>query len=142
MLFDDQNHPIDFVYLAVNDAFRRLTGLDNVVGKMATEAIPDGELHPELFEIYGRVALTGQPEQFEIEFKPLSLWLSIAVYSTESGYFTAIFENITERKRFEDKLAHVASFPSLTPTPSLRSMKWAQSHIVIPRQTSYSRTCI
>jgi signal transduction histidine kinase len=105
MLFDDQDHPVDFVYLAVNDAFRRLTGLDNVVGKRATDAIPGfGELQPELFKIYGKVALTGRPEQFEVEFKPLSLWLSIAVYSTEKGYFTAVFDNITERKRAEEKL--------------------------------------
>ncbi len=49
MLFDDQNYPIDFVYLAVNDAFGRLTGLENVVGKRVTEAIPwVRELHPEL----------------------------------------------------------------------------------------------
>ena len=40
MLFDDQNYPIDFVYLAVNDAFGRLTGFENVVGKRVTEAIP------------------------------------------------------------------------------------------------------
>ncbi len=34
----------------------------------------------------------------------MSSWLSIAVYSTERGYFTAIFENITERKRAEEAL--------------------------------------
>ena len=60
--------------------------------------------HPELFEIYGRVARTGKPEQFEIEFKPLSSWLSISVYSTGQGYFTAVFDNITERKRAEEAL--------------------------------------
>jgi PAS domain S-box-containing protein len=72
MLFDDQMRPVDFVYL-VNDAFGKLTGLESVTGKKVTEVIPGiTEAHPELFETYGRVALTGRPESFEIEFAPLT----------------------------------------------------------------------
>ncbi len=105
ILFDDQGHPIDFVYLEVNSAFERLTGLENVVGKKVTEIIPGiKESYPEVFEIYGRVALTGQPEKFEIDFKPLRAWFSISVYSTEREYFAAVFDNITERKRAEEEL--------------------------------------
>src|SRR3990172_4772095 len=40
MLFDDQDRPADFVYLAVNEAFARLTGLEHVVGKQVSEVIP------------------------------------------------------------------------------------------------------
>jgi len=36
MLFED-GRPLDFIYLDVNDAFERLTGLKNVIGKKATE---------------------------------------------------------------------------------------------------------
>jgi PAS domain S-box-containing protein len=79
--------------------------LENVAGKKVTEVIPGiKESHPELFEIYGRVALTGKPEKFEIQFKPLGAWLSISVYSTEREYFVAVFDNITERKRAEEAL--------------------------------------
>jgi len=54
MLFKD-DLPQDFIYLDVNKAFEKLTGLKNVVGKKVTEAIPGiKEAHPELFEIYGR----------------------------------------------------------------------------------------
>jgi PAS domain S-box-containing protein len=105
MIYDDSDHPEDFIYLTINNAFSRLTGLENVVGKRATEVIPGiKDFHPDLFEIYGRVAMTGKPEQFEIEFKPLAVWLSVSVYSTGQGYFTAIFNNITDRKRAEDAL--------------------------------------
>jgi len=65
MIFDEENRPVDFVYLEVNDAFEKLTGLkrENVIGKRVTEAIPGiKEAHPELFDIYGRVALTGKEE--------------------------------------------------------------------------------
>ena len=57
------NRPVDFVYLEINDAFETLTGLkrENVVGKKVSEAIPETiEAHPELFEVYGKVALTGK----------------------------------------------------------------------------------
>ena len=64
MLYDEQGRPEDFVYLDVNSAFGKLTGLKNVIGKKVTEVIPGvRESNPELFEIYGRVALTGQPER-------------------------------------------------------------------------------
>jgi two-component sensor histidine kinase/PAS domain-containing protein len=100
MLYDAQVRPTDFIYLDVNNAFKQLTGLNDVTGKRVTEAIPGiKESSPELFEIYGRVASTGKPEKFETHFKPLDAWLSISVYSTETGYFVAVFDNIPARKR-------------------------------------------
>ena len=102
MLYDGRNHPVDFVYLEVNDAFERLTGLKDAAGKKVTEVIPGiMESSRELFEIYGRVASTGKPEKFVTHFKPLDLWLAISVYSTKKGTFAAVFDNITERKRAE-----------------------------------------
>ena len=106
MIFDVDGKPVDFVYLEVNDAFERLTGLkkESVVGKRAIEAIPGIKENPELFEIYGRVSDTGKEEKFDLFFKPLSIWLSISVYSPRKGYFAAVFENITQRKKAEEEL--------------------------------------
>jgi diguanylate cyclase (GGDEF)-like protein/PAS domain S-box-containing protein len=105
MLFDDGGRPTDFVYLAVNDAFGTLTGLRNVVGKRFTEVIPKGkDSQPELFERYGRVALTGTPERFEIEIRALGKWFSISAYGVGKGCFVATFDNITERKQIEQAL--------------------------------------
>jgi PAS domain S-box-containing protein len=107
MIFDKENNPIDFVYLEINDAFEKITGLkrDLVMGKRVTEAIPGiKEANPELFGIYGRVALSRNSERFEIFFKPLSLWLSVSVYCPVKGYFAAVFEDITERKKAEQEL--------------------------------------
>lgn len=105
LLYDDFGHPIDFIYLDTNRAFEQLTGLKKVNGKRATEVFPGiKESHPELLEIYNRVASTGKPEKFEIEFKPLGIWLSISVYSTEKEHFIAVFDNVTESKRAEKAL--------------------------------------
>ena len=105
MLFDEQGRPDDFVYLAVNESFGRLTGLRNVVGRRITEIIPSiKELNPEVFQIYGRVAATGVPERFEIDLKPLGLCLAVSVYSPEKNCFVAVFDNITERKQADRAL--------------------------------------
>jgi len=105
MLFDDRGRPVDFIYLEVNHAFAKLTGLQNVVGRRFTEVIPGGEnSNPELVEIYGRVVLTGKPESFEIEVKSLGMWFFVSAYSAEKGCFGVTFENITERKEIEQTL--------------------------------------
>ena len=91
--------PADFIYEQVNARFETLTGLKNVEGKKVSELIPGiDELHPELLEIYGRVATGGQPERFEFYLEPLKIWFDIAAYSLEKDHFVAIFDNITERK--------------------------------------------
>ncbi len=107
MIFDQAGKPIDFVYLQINDAFETITGLkrEQVIGKKVTEAIPGTEKeHPELIAAYGRVAQSGKEEKFEIDFKPLNLWLAVSAYSPQKGYFAAVFEDITQRKRVEREL--------------------------------------
>jgi len=95
----------DFTYLEVNEAFERLTGLKDVVGKRASEVIPGiRETDPELLEIYGRVARTGEPEQFETYVRSLDMWFAISVYSPRSEHFVAVFDVITERKQAEEVL--------------------------------------
>ena len=105
MLFDDQQRPYDFVYLEVNRAFEPLTGLRDVVGKKVSDVIPNIQASDrELIETYGRVASTGKPELLEVYVAALDMWFSISVYSPERGYFIAVFDVITERKRAEVKL--------------------------------------
>jgi len=107
IVLNEQGEPADFVYLEVNNAFEKLTGLKkaDVIGKNVTEAIPGIKIaNPELFDIYGKVAMTGKEESFEVHVKPLDIWLSISAYSPTKGYFAAVFENITEQKQSKQKL--------------------------------------
>ena len=110
MIFEDEQ-PVDFEYLAVNYAFEHLTGLKNVVGRRVTEVTPGiRDSNSELFQIYGRVALTGRPERFETYVHGLGLWFTISVYSHEKGTFVAIFYDISGRKKaeFDLKVANEA----------------------------------
>ncbi len=104
MLFED-NKPTDFIYMDVNAKFAELTGLKDVVEKTVSEVIPGiQESNPELFECYGRVALTGKPEKLETYVGPLGIWFSVSVYSPGREYFVAVFENVTERRQAEESL--------------------------------------
>ncbi|MBF8258250.1 MAG: PAS/PAC sensor hybrid histidine kinase [Actinobacteria bacterium] len=101
MIFENGD-PMDFIYLSVNTAFETLTGLKDVAGKRVSEVIPGiRSSDPALFETYGRVARTGEPEKVEIFVEALQQWFLISVYSPEQEYFVAVFDVITDRKRAE-----------------------------------------
>jgi PAS domain S-box-containing protein len=113
MIFDDNNYPVDFIFIEVNKNYEKLSGMKNVSGKKITDLIPGiRQSNPEMFEKYAKVSLTGQSERFEIFVQPLARWFLISVYSSKKGYFTAVFQNITERKQIEKNLedAKIAAF--------------------------------
>ena len=92
----EREQPQDFSYLSVNAAFETLTGLKDVAGRKVSEVIPGiRQSDPGLFEIYGRVSLSGKSERFEIYVEALRQWFWISIYSPEKGYFVAVFDVIT-----------------------------------------------
>jgi PAS domain S-box-containing protein len=110
----------DFIFLDVNPAFERMTGLVNVIGKRMNEVFPGVQhSYKELFKIYGRVAQSGRSEQLEYYVEPLDQWHSISVTCPEKDYFIAIFDVITEQKNaekeiLEDKAKLEAALASMT----------------------------
>jgi len=107
IITDENNKPVDFVHIKVNDAYERLTGLKKreVTGKRYSEIIPaTDDVEPDLPSIYGKVALTGKSTKFDFYFEPLKAWFSVFAYSPRSGDFAVIFDNITRRRRTEQAL--------------------------------------
>lgn len=100
MIFDEQEHPVDFICLQVNKSFEKFTGLKRVKGKKATELIPGIAVsNPELFEVYGRVALTLKTERFETHIDSLAKWFLISAYSFKKKFFITVFQDITNQKK-------------------------------------------
>jgi len=101
IILDDSGKPCDWRYLDMNPAFEHNTGLkiDNVLGKTVREVLPN--IEPYWIESYGRVALTGQPIQFEYRVADLNKYFEVHAFSPAGGRFAAMFVDITGRKRTE-----------------------------------------
>jgi diguanylate cyclase (GGDEF)-like protein/PAS domain S-box-containing protein len=123
IVVDDEGRPVDYVFLEVNEAFERLTGLrsEDVVGEHGTEVFPgvDDE-HSGLIARYGKVALQGEDTRFEQYLPQLDRWFAVSAYCPGPGFFCTVFEDITERKRLSDELWVMASTDALTGCDSRR----------------------
>jgi PAS domain S-box-containing protein len=105
MIFDANGKPVDYRFLEINPAFEKQTGMYNAQGKLMRELAPDHEAH--WFEIYGKVALTGEPVHFENEAKALGHYYDVRAYRVggpESRKVAILFNDIIERKNAERKL--------------------------------------
>jgi PAS domain S-box-containing protein len=105
MIFDANGKPVDYRFLEINPAFEKQTGLRNAQGKLMRELAPDHEAH--WFQLYGKVALTGEPVHFENEAKALGRYYDVRAYRVggpDSRKVAILFNDITEQKKADGKL--------------------------------------
>ncbi|MBU0676187.1 MAG: transporter substrate-binding domain-containing protein [Proteobacteria bacterium] len=113
IITDNTGTPIDYEFIEVNEAFEKLTGLkrENILGKCITTIHPGIEkMEFDWIGIYGRVALTGEPVNFEQYFDPQKHWYAVSAYCPQRGYFAVTFENITEQKQATKELQDFIKF--------------------------------
>jgi PAS domain S-box-containing protein len=105
IITDDTGKPVDVVYLKVNRTFEEFTGLvrDGALNRRVTEVFAPEEVS-DLIAIYGNVALTGEPATFQYQLPSLSRWYEVTAFSSQRGYVTAFFTDITGRKLAEEAL--------------------------------------
>ncbi|WP_287665584.1 ATP-binding protein [Accumulibacter sp.] len=101
ILCDDEGKPVDYRFLAINPAFTRMTGLkaEDLVGRTVLEVMPATEKY--WIEIYGKVALTGEPAFFENYATELQRYFEVTAFRPAPNQFACSFSDITERKRAE-----------------------------------------
>jgi len=110
VLFDDVERPIDYRFIALNQAFEAQTGLENAIGKTMRSLRPDHEAH--WFEIYGNVALTGEAVRFENQAAALDRWYDVFAFrvgAPAERRVAILFNDISGRKREEDLHKLIAS---------------------------------
>lgn len=106
-VYDEEGNTVDFVYLDMNAAYEPIMGATKSerIGHRASEYYPE----IPFLDVFGRVAATGKPIFFET-FQPyIQKYVQISAFSSEPDTITAIFSDITERKRAEQNLheAHI-----------------------------------
>lgn len=109
MIFDDLGNPVDYIFLEVNTAFEKFTGLkkEMIVGKKLSVALP--EIFEDSFDwisTYGEVV----KEKTNLELKEFSegldKWYNIYAYAVGEEDFATIFFDISDSvKKSEEQLA-------------------------------------
>ena len=106
MIYDQRQEPVDYRFLESNPTFEKQTGLHQAVGKRMRELVPDLEAH--WFEIYGKVARTGEAIRFVNEAKPMGgRWFDVyacRVGGADSRKVAIIFNDISARLKTEEKI--------------------------------------
>jgi PAS domain S-box-containing protein len=109
VLFDGNDKPIDYRFLEVNPSFEKQTGIQNAQGRRMREIAPLHEEH--WFEIYGKIALTGEPARFENLAAQLHRWYDVYAFrigEPQERKVAILFNDITERKRLERRVLEVS----------------------------------
>ena len=104
VLLDEQGEAFDYRFLETNPAFVRQTGLQNAVGKTVRELVPQHEGF--WFEVYGRIARTGEAMRFEHEAAALGRFYDVYAFrigKPQEKRLAIIFNDILARKRAEEE---------------------------------------
>ena len=100
VVFDDHGVPADVRFIEVNPAFKTQTGISHAVGRLASALFPG--LEEGWYEVYGRVALTGQRVHFTRESKALNRIYEVHAFpvdAPELRHVGVLFSDITSRVR-------------------------------------------
>jgi PAS domain S-box-containing protein len=107
VIFDQNDKPVDYRFLEINPAFEKQTGLKDAKGKLMRELAPDHEQH--WFDIYGKIALTGESARFENRAEALHRWYEVYAFrvgAAEDRRVGIVFSDITDRKRREEEMRY------------------------------------
>ncbi|MGQ9824187.1 MAG: HD domain-containing phosphohydrolase [Desulfotomaculales bacterium] len=98
ILLNERGEAKDYIFLDVNPAFEEMTGLrrEAILGKRVTEVLPGIRSSGfDWVDFYGKVALTGERQDFTQYAEPLGRWYKITAFAPQKGYFALIFQEIT-----------------------------------------------
>ncbi len=108
VLFDSNDYPIDYRFLKVNSVFEEQTGIESPLGRTMREIAPEHE--QQWFEIYGRIALTGDAQRFEHRAEALGRFYDVYAFrigDRRDAQVAVLFKDIAERKRREELQAYL-----------------------------------
>ncbi len=102
VLLDGAGRCYDYVFEEVNRSFEYQTGLSGAEGCSMRSLAPGHEEH--WFEVYGRIAVTGEAQRFELAATALKRWYDVYAYrigEPEELRVAILFHDISARKRAE-----------------------------------------
>ena len=99
---DTAGKPCDYIYLAVNQTYEKITGLEGekIIGKSVTEVVP--EIKESVFDwigYFGEVAIHGGYEEFVQYAEFLGRRFKGSVFSPKPGFFAVSFIDVTKEEK-------------------------------------------
>jgi len=103
IITDADGNPVDYIFLDINDSYTRLLGVtrEMCIGKRIKEVMPDVEQY--WIDIFGKVALTGEPSYYENHLKTTGKYYSTYSYCPKKNQFAVLVNDISEQKNAENE---------------------------------------
>ena len=116
--YDADGTPVSFSVVDINPAGEMLLGMEkrDVIG-LDCSGFLDGALG-KYFPIILRMAQSDESLSFEMSLDDGTRIFNVAVFYPETGMFATLFEDITERKRSDEKIQQLAYYDNLTGLPN------------------------
>ncbi|MCG6190084.1 PAS domain S-box protein [Maribellus maritimus] len=101
IITDKNGKPVDYVFLEVNRKFEEIIGLkrEEILNRRVSDILPNTEQF--WIERYGKVALTGKPDNFSEYGSYTGKYFEVSAYSPKKKYFAITFTDITQRVQSE-----------------------------------------
>ena len=102
--FDKQGEIVDLIVLAVNPAFKHMTGIspDQMLGNTIRQVLP--QIDSFWIESLARVAGTGEPTHFTGYLRHLDKYFEVSAFSPKKNQVAIVMADITERMNMEKSL--------------------------------------
>lgn len=105
VIFDEKDKAVDFRFLETNPAFEKQAGLKDADGKLITDL--SDNINERWFEIYAKVALSGEPVRVEQATKGVkNRWFDFYAFrfgDPKERTIAVLFNDTTERKKASEE---------------------------------------
>ncbi|MET3106556.1 PAS domain S-box-containing protein [Oxalobacteraceae bacterium GrIS 2.11] len=101
---DDRGKVIDYRFIEMNPAYEQITGISasEAIGRTVLDLLPGTDT--SWIEVFGQVALTGKPLDYENFSDELGRWYNVRAYRPRDRQFALMVTDITQSKQTEEKL--------------------------------------
>lgn len=123
-IYEVKNNGADFIFKDMNEAAEKAERIKkgDLVGKSVITAFPRVKEYG-LLDIFRRVYKTGRPVHHPVSLykdNRIAGWRENFVYKLPNGNIVTVYDDLTEKKQYEEKINDLARFSQENPNPVIR----------------------